>query len=319
VSEISTIAIAGCGRAGKLHAVAAAKLGLSIVAHSATSDLSSSASQFADLHPKSRWLPLNPDVLCDIADLVVIALPPEVCHRVVGDFISRGRPLLVEKPLALNTDHLSMILKTRTSQGVPVAVGYNRRFYPLIQVVRQQLRQDPIRWAEVTIVEDVDHLLKTKGDVGSSSYLRVGSASHVLDLCRYLFGTGLPQSIERHRSVTHDWFVCYHFTLVADNGSEVRVSVDDVGRDRRGIRIGTQGGKIIELRPLDRLVIRDSGESGSQTVGIAEEINRADSYTSSFIDQLDGLKRGDLTTIHVGEDSLHLSRVIDCLEVASDA
>lgn len=314
MTEIRTIAIAGCGRAGRLHAEAATELGLTVVAHSTSTELTASAKEFASLYPDSRWVPLDAKALCEAADVVILALPPEVCHRVVKDFAAQGRPMLVEKPLALDTDRILEIQQTVSSRGSRLAVGYNRRFYPLVQSVRQEFDRDPVRWAEVNIVEDVNHLLRTKGETGVGSYLRVGAATHLLDLCRHMFGTGQPTAIQPHRSEENDWFLRYQITLLANNGAEVRVKIDDVGRENRGIRIGTRSGKVLELRPLERLRI-DTAEDAAVAHVIAEtETERPDSYRMSFQSQLSAFLKTDVTSLHTGDDSLHLSRVIDCLE-----
>lgn len=314
MTEIKTVAIAGCGRAGRLHAEAAMELGLTVVAHSTTTELTASAKAFASLCPDSRWVTLDANVLCEAADLVILALPPEVCHRVVNDFVSQGRPMLVEKPLALDTNHILEIQQTLSSRGSRLAVGYNRRFYPLVQSVRQEFDQDPITWAEVNIVEDVDHLLRTKGETGAGSYLRVGAATHLLDLCRHMFGTGQPTAIQRHRSEENDWFVRYQITLLASNGAEVRVHIDDVGRENRGIRVGTRSGKVLQMRPLERLRVQAPTDSAITNVIEASEKERPDSYRVSFRRQLSAFLRADVTTLHSCYDSLYLSRVIDCLE-----
>lgn len=259
-------------------------------------------------------MPLDASLLCEAANLVVLALPPEVCHRVVTEFAAQGRPLLVEKPLALDTSHILETQETLSSRGTRLAVGYNRRFYPLVQSVLREVDQDPIKWAEINIVEDVDHLLRTKGTTGASSYLRVGAAAHLLDLCRHMFGTGQPKSIQPSRSDENDWFVRFRITLLANNGAEVVVNIDDKGRENRGIRIGTRSGKVLELRPLERLRIQLPKDSATAKVIEASETERPDSYRTSFHRQLNAFLESDSTTLHTCEESLHLSRVIDCLE-----
>lgn len=259
-------------------------------------------------------MPLDAKQLCDAASLIVLALPPELCHQVVNDFAAQGRPLLIEKPLALNTDRILEIQQILSSSRTQLAVGYNRRFYPLVQSVRQKLDEDPIRWAEINIVEDVNHLMRTKGATGVSSYLRVGSATHFLDLCRHMFGTGQPTTIQAFRSDENDWFMRYQITLLANNGAEVRVNINDVGRENRGIRVGTRSGRILELRPLERLRVQSSRDSAIAMVNENPELERPDSYRLSFHRQLSAFLRADVTTLHASDESLRLSLLADSLE-----
>lgn len=313
-TPLETVAIAGCGRAGKLHARAAQELGLRVVAHSTTSVNSTSATEFSKLFPGSRWLALDQDAICAVADLVVLALPPAVCDQQAEAFIKSQRHLLIEKPLSLSSARIRETLKEHAPDSTKVTVGYNRRAFPLVQEVKHLLTSDPLRWAEVTVVEDVEFLLRSKREVGGDAYLRVGSAAHLLDLVRYLFGVRKPETVRASKSDSFDWFTCFDITTSASNGAEVKIRIDDGDRSRRGIRLETQGGFLVDLKPLERLHIRRQDMVADHTERILE---RPDSFTLSFANQLRYFLAADTSVLHTCRDSLQLSEFVDQLKVVS--
>lgn len=311
---IETVAIVGCGRAGKLHARAAEELGLRVVAHSTTTANSTSSNEFSKLFPRSRWLSLDPGALCEAADLVVLALPPEVCDSTAEDFIKFQRHLIIEKPLGLTSARIRGMLKRLVPGPTQVTVGYNRRAFPLVQELKRHLTNDPLLWAEVTVVEDVEYLLRSKRQIGTDAYLRVGSAAHFLDLVHYLFGISKVETARASKSKLFDWFTCFDITASASNGAEVKIRIDDGDRSRRGIRLETTSGFEIDLTPLERLHVRTPATTDDRT---EKMIERPDSFVLSFANQLRCVLANERSVLHTCQDSLQLSEFIDELEVVS--
>lgn len=142
---------------------------------------------FAGLEAAAEW---NPDA-------VVVATPPSEHLAGAAWALARGRPVLVEKPLAATVAEADELLELALDSGVHVAVGYNLRFHPGLQAV-----------AEALAAGRVGQLLHARAEVGSllSSWhpdadYRLGSAaraelgggalltlSHELDLVLWTCG-----------------------------------------------------------------------------------------------------------------------------------
>ena len=306
MSELRTVAIVGVGRAGLQHARAAAALGLEVSAYASESANSTRAQAFVAEFPQARRLGLDSTELCNAADLVVVALPPEVTHEVVLQLVKDCRHLLVEKPLALSTSRIASIAEAVAKSGCRVTVGYNRRVYPAVRRLREVLATDSPRTAEVTIVEDLDFIKRTKGVMAKDGYLRHGASTHMLDLSQSLFGRHDPTMVRASLSSINEGFVDYEFDSVGTTGVRIKTTIDAGDRSRRGIRIRTSGGRMLELSPLERLRIEDAG------------FDYPESYTASFREQMQCVIENRVEHLHGIGDSLTLSKIIDDLEVASE-
>jgi len=74
-------------------------------------------------------------------DAVVIATPTTAHATMALAAISRGIPVLVEKPLAATVDDGLRILSSARRRGVPVQVGHVERFNPAVLELDRRLRQ----------------------------------------------------------------------------------------------------------------------------------------------------------------------------------
>jgi len=75
------------------------------------------------------------DVL-DEVDLVSIATPTEVHAAVATACLSRGIPVLVEKPLARSVEECDAIIAAAAAGGAVLAVGHTERFNPAVMAAR---------------------------------------------------------------------------------------------------------------------------------------------------------------------------------------
>ncbi len=76
-------------------------------------------------------------------DLIVIGTRHNLHARQVCDSIKAGKNTLVEKPLAMNHEELSMIERVvEETPNVLVTVGFNRRYSPLIQKAKSIIKRN---------------------------------------------------------------------------------------------------------------------------------------------------------------------------------
>lgn len=313
-----SVAIVGLGRAGLLHAKSAQSVGLKVVSHASLSQNSPRSIEFQREFPDSRQFAANDHSICETADLVVLATPPNVTHDIVSEYFGRSSQLLVEKPVALTTQRIHELGGLAFASGAKVLVGYNRRSYPAIAVIDEILRDDPPVSVEVRIVEDMQHVKASKSDSLQAAYLRHGSAAHFLDLVQYLFGYLAVESIEISCSKHDLGFFDYEFAGRCGHDVSIVGSIDAGDRSRRGLRFVTRTGREIHLSPLDRLTISQPGSDNSRkTAHPVEAREFPDSYVKSFKTQMLRIVTGEENGLHTLHDSLRLSQLIDAFEVVS--
>ncbi len=77
-------------------------------------------------------------------DAVVIATPPEPRLHLALAALAAGKPLLLEKPVALDADQVEEIQRAALRHGLPVAVDFEYRAVPLFQQLAGLLRQGKV-------------------------------------------------------------------------------------------------------------------------------------------------------------------------------
>jgi predicted dehydrogenase len=78
--------------------------------------------------------------LLDRCDAAVIATPTRFHHRVALDFLRRGTPLLIEKPLAADLREADELVRTARQYGAVLQVGHIERFNPAFTVAAERIR-----------------------------------------------------------------------------------------------------------------------------------------------------------------------------------
>lgn len=318
MGAMRSVAIVGVGKAGLQHARAATALGLQVVAHTSESANSVRGRAFSSEFPESKLCTIDELVSAISADLVIVALPPEVAHEVAPKFIQVSSNLILEKPVALTTDRIQEIIRVEATSKSRVIVGYNRRSYPLVTRVREILSADPPTQVNVVVVEDMSHVRASKSRALQSSYLRHGSSTHFLDLVQFLFGRMSILEILVSRSRIEPSFLDYSIHAVSHSGVSINVTIDAGDRHRRGLEITTVSGRRVQLSPLERLSIARGAVNDPPSVAEPELFEeRPTSYSDSFVTQLRKMVNDDLSTLHRTNDSLMLSELVDAIEVAS--
>ncbi len=121
--------------------------------------------------------------------VVVVATRHDEHARLAAEALRAGKAVFVEKPLALDEASLEDVLGA-ASQGGPLMVGFNRRFAPATQFVRERL--------ERTAGARVIHIRVNAGAVPATSWVHdpevgggrlVGEGCHFIDLALYLAGS----------------------------------------------------------------------------------------------------------------------------------
>ena len=99
-----------------------------------------------------------------------------------------GKAILLEKPMALNQDELEQLTAVLQETGVPFMVGFNRRYSPAAQRIREIVteRTNPlmIYYRMNAGYLPADHWTQTEEGGGRM----IGEACHIFDLFQYVVG-----------------------------------------------------------------------------------------------------------------------------------
>jgi predicted dehydrogenase len=128
------------------------------------------------------------EILADDAiDAVVIATPHAQHAALTASALRAGKAVFVEKPLALSDAELAEV-EAALSPGTLLMVGFNRRFAPLVQRLREELRGIPALALSVRVnagpLPD-DHWLHDP-ELGGGRL--IGEGCHFVDLVAHLAG-----------------------------------------------------------------------------------------------------------------------------------
>jgi predicted dehydrogenase len=157
------------------------------------------AKDYAERHRVPRWyddaakLIHDPDV-----DAVYIATPPSSHKQYTLMSAEAGKPIYVEKPMALNFDECREMVTACQDPAVPLFVAYYRRALPRFLKIKELIDSGAI--GEVRLVNITIYQPATPEDLHSAALpwrvvpelsgggLFVDLASHTLDFLDFVFG-----------------------------------------------------------------------------------------------------------------------------------
>ncbi len=125
------IAVVGVGALGRHHARILADF--DCVELVAVADTNSEAGQRVAHDCRTRWIADYRDILADV-DAVTVAVPTGGHRSVAADFLSRGIPTLIEKPLAGNLQDAEALVRLADQHNTLLQVGHVERFNPATRV-----------------------------------------------------------------------------------------------------------------------------------------------------------------------------------------
>ncbi len=127
----------------------------------------------------------NPEI-----DVVVIATQHNTHARMTAQALRAGKHVFVEKPLALTAEDLELVQAAHSESDGLLLVGFNRRFAPQIQKMKQLVSTVSVPKTFVMTMNagaiPADHWTQSP-EIGGGRI--VGEACHYIDLMRFLAGS----------------------------------------------------------------------------------------------------------------------------------
>jgi len=157
------------------------------------------ARDYAERHSVPAWYDDGDALIADPrVDAIYIATPPNVHKTYTLAAAAAGKPVYVEKPMALNNADCQEMIRACDNAGVPLWVAYYRRALPRFLRVKELLDSDAIgqpRFVMVRIMQPPSPAMLDRRNLPwrvlpeiAGGGIFVDLAAHTLDFLDYMLG-----------------------------------------------------------------------------------------------------------------------------------
>jgi len=278
------------------------------------------AADYARRHGVPRWCDDAQEILrAPDIDAVYVATTPETHKDYVLRCAAAGKPVLVEKPMALTAGECDAMIAACKAAGVPLRVAYYRRALPRFLAIRDLVAGGAVGDVRMVVCRQFQPLRTASEAAPASPPWRtdanrsgggffVDIMSHTLDFLDFLFGPigevralagNVAGAYEAEDVVTASWRFdsgihgSGAFCYAADRDEEWNEIVGTRGR----LRFST-------TRPVPIVLERGSDR---ESIDIGDPPHVHQPLIQSFVDELNGVG----TCPSTGESAARTTRVID--------
>jgi len=125
-------------------------------------------------------------------DAILVASPTATHVDLIARAVEAGLPVLCEKPIDLDIARVDALRPTIAESGVPVAIGFNRRFDPAFASVRARVAKGEIGALEQLTIVSRDPSAPSSAYVAVSGGIFRDMSIHDFDMARFF----LPDIVE---------------------------------------------------------------------------------------------------------------------------
>lgn len=122
------------------------------------------------------------------ADAVMVCSPTTTHADYIERAAAAGKPTFCEKPVDLSADRVRVCLDAVRRAGIPLMIGFNRRFDTQFGALKRRLEQGEIGTLELMTISSRDPAPPPLGYIATSGGLFRDMMIHDLDLARYFLG-----------------------------------------------------------------------------------------------------------------------------------
>lgn len=259
-------------------------------------------------------------------DMVLICTPP-ACHAVQTLQAIRARvPVFVEKPVSHSMQNLQELLAEEQMSKIPIQVGYNLRFHPPIQKLKELVEKEAvgkILWGRIesgSYLPDWRPWQDYRDSYTASRELGGGiilDGSHELDYVSWLFGapvdlTCMAGKVSKLQVDVED---CATVLLRFSNGLQLDVHVDFVERFySRGCVLAGENGKLQWDFNSNKVHVQGCGEE-PQEICFDCDVNQM--YLRELLHFIECIERGTRPAVNL-DDGIRTLRIALAARAASE-
>lgn len=197
---------------------------------------------------------------CDLAEAlsdpelhaVIISSPNNLHYPMLAQAMKAGKLSFVEKPLCLTREEFEQIKKLHEQYDLPVVVGFNRRYAPLVQKMKERMRKmDGPFVINYRLNAGFTPASKWYQDPQIGGGRIIHECCHFFDLFNYLLGHSEPEIVARSAGVNNSTSVARdNLSVVLKYGDGslanlVYVSLGDKRMERERIEVFGQGQSMV--------------------------------------------------------------------------
>ncbi|MBN9431136.1 MAG: inositol 2-dehydrogenase [Bosea sp.] len=195
------LGLLGAGRIGKVHAAAIAAVpGARLVA---VADAFPDAAKALAASTGAEVREADAIMAASDIDAVLITTPTDLHATMIEQAAKAGKAIFCEKPIDLDVQRVRDCLGVVAKAGVPLMVGFNRRFDPNFVEVRRQIDAGTIGKVEMVSITSRDPAPPPADYIKRSGGLFRDMTIHDFDMARFLLGEE-PVSVYASASVLVD-------------------------------------------------------------------------------------------------------------------
>lgn len=176
------IGFVGCGKIAAFHADVLKHLGAEIVGLTARSVSERSTGFMAKYGVNGFYTSWEKMVEVEKPDGLWVLPGWDAIDKLLLPVLGSGVPTFFEKPVALSSKKIQDAIAIHGSLKNNVQIGYNRRFYDFIPVLKEKIKAQSLQSIEVHIPENSMAI----SDAALKDLLFIQNSSHILDLLLYV-------------------------------------------------------------------------------------------------------------------------------------
>lgn len=186
-------AVLGVGRIGSIHARNVARLSGDVpqcagIVVAYVSDPNGEAAEAIAAELGARTAGLDEAIAAPDVDAVVICTPTDTHADLIDRAAAAGKAIFCEKPIDLDSDRIRRSLAGVAERGVPLMIGFNRRFDPSFAALKSRLDAGEIGAPELITILSRDPSPPPVDYIKRSGGLFRDMMIHDLDMARFLLG-----------------------------------------------------------------------------------------------------------------------------------
>jgi predicted dehydrogenase/threonine dehydrogenase-like Zn-dependent dehydrogenase len=246
-------------------------------------------------------------------DLVIISAPNNLHAQMTMECARAGKAVFVEKPLCITPDELSELVRVQKETNTRIAVGFNRRYAPLILKIKESLAKiDGPIMINYRANTDLVPATRWSQDPALGGGRVIHEACHFFDLFNFLTRSQGPRvsvtstDVNSSTAVARDNFVA---TLKYPEGSVASLTYSSLGTrsmDRERMEVFA-GGHAFVLEDFKRLHVygpeKDEINLRTQDKGHARELEEVFNMLTS--------KPTNLITFEEGVEAMKTTFEVD--------
>jgi myo-inositol 2-dehydrogenase/D-chiro-inositol 1-dehydrogenase len=195
-SEQRRIGIVGCGRIGQLHASLLARE-VADLEVAAVADVDPLAAERVAALSGAQTRSIEHLLASDDVDAVAICSSTDSHADLVVAAAEAGKAIFCEKPVSLDLAEIDRALKAVESTDVPFMIGFNRRFDPGHQSVRDAVAQRIVGDLHVLRITSRDPAPPPPEYVATSGGIFLDMAIHDFDMAGYIVDSDVVEVYAR--------------------------------------------------------------------------------------------------------------------------